>query len=1195
MRHHTPHVRTLAILASLAVMFGGLASVLAFFVAPASAAMVHEFLHTFNGAGEAPEALQSPVSIVVDDSPAVTAGDVYVGDGGGNVVDRFDAAGKYLGRLTGAKAPLGSFAQPSGLAVDLSDGSVYVVDRGHGVVDKFASSAGEEIPVGSFGEGGEVSAASIPSGRVGSPGTGNPFEPASIAVDPGTGDLYVNDLGNREMDVFDSAGVFVRQFVVTREQGNGSIAIDAAGSLFIADEQETTVMVAATGVVDHAYGGGSATIDPHPSSGVAVDPVSGDVYISGGGEVVQYSGAGAVISRWGPEHLSGAYLGVVGVAVGDAPGGGVYVANQSPAGVAVFTRPLVLVPDASTAAASAVTDTTATLHGSVGAAGGPSATCAFQYVDETAFSEHGFEGAPSAACFPAGPFLGTGEEEVSAGVSGLNAETGYRYRLVGSNENGPNAGATMTFETLPAVSVQTLEASGVTATSATLNGTLDPEGQDVSECFFEYGESEEYGQSKPCEEPTAAQIGAGSEPVKVHASITGLTAGNSYHFRLVAANIHGTSHAADQVVGERPLVDGTSVAGVGSQSAELQAQINPGGVTAAYHFEYLSEEQYEQDGRSFASGPVAPVRVPAPDATVVSSRTDVAVVQQIGGLASERTYYYRVVASNSAAPGGVDGPVDTFVTHAASLVAGLPDGRVYELVSPIARSAGGGVSAGVMEATEDGSAVVYTGEGFFGQTKNPEEFGVLYTSVRGPDGWSTRNVSGESREEAFAPLARPPAPSVPALPESVSAPGATVLEGTPDGSEIFFTDEEQLTTGSTAASEEPDLYRYDASSKQITDLTVDPSAGEHADVLGILGVGGPASEEGSYVYLVANGDLTGTETNGQGKQAQAGQPNLYLAHGGMTVFIATLSAQDDRNYTSPGEWQLEPFNILDWQSNPDERTAEVSPDGRYVAFGAREELTGEPAGSYNYFGTEVPNAEVFRYDAGSGSLLCASCAQDGSVSSAAFLPFSYGGPRAHYMLDDGRVFFNDVAPLAPENVNGRVDVYEFEDAGTGTCQARGGCRSLISGGGGTGGAFLGVVSGEGSDVFFTTSQQLIPGDPSGTPALYDARVDGSQPAEPFVCETAGACHEPVSQPPVEQVGGSALFSGPGNLAPGPGIEPTPRPEPRVKALTRAQRLARALKACQRKPKRQRASCRRSAGKRYGPRTNVKRSSGRSKS
>ncbi len=81
---------------------------------------------------------------------------------------------------------------------------------------------------------------------------------------------------------------------------------------------------------------------------------------------------------------------------------------------------------------------------------------------------------------------------------------------------------------------------GVTQTSATLEGTVNPHGVAVSECMFEYGTSPAYGQSVPCAQ-TPAQIGAGTSAVGVSADISGLQAGVLYHFRLQAPNANGAS------------------------------------------------------------------------------------------------------------------------------------------------------------------------------------------------------------------------------------------------------------------------------------------------------------------------------------------------------------------------------------------------------------------------------------------------------------------------------------------------------------------------------------------------------------------------------------------------------------------------------------------------------------------------------
>ena len=116
---------------------------------------------------------------------------------------------------------------------------------------------------------------------------------------------------------------------------------------------------------------------------------------------------------------------------------------------------------------------------------------------------------------------------------------------------------------------------------------------------------------------------------------------------------------------------------------------------------------------------------------------------------------------------------------------------------------------------------------------------------------------------------------------------------------MFFTDCNRLTPDSTAVSggkctaTEPgfeltgnDLYEYDFTDGQLTDLTVDIKPGDPlgADVQGVIG----ASNNGEFVYVVADGVLA--------PGATVGEPNLYLLHDGVTTFIATLSERDGHRY-----------------------------------------------------------------------------------------------------------------------------------------------------------------------------------------------------------------------------------------------------------------------------------------------------------
>jgi hypothetical protein len=90
--------------------------------------------------------------------------------------------------------------------------------------------------------------------------------------------------------------------------------------------------------------------------------------------------------------------------------------------------------------------------------------------------------------------------------------------------------------------VSTGGASSITQTSATVSAEVNPNGTEVSRCELEYGPTSAFGYSAPC----SPAPGSGSGPQPVSASLTGLSAGAVYHYRVVATNAGGTSEGADQ-------------------------------------------------------------------------------------------------------------------------------------------------------------------------------------------------------------------------------------------------------------------------------------------------------------------------------------------------------------------------------------------------------------------------------------------------------------------------------------------------------------------------------------------------------------------------------------------------------------------------------------------------------------------------
>ena len=126
-----------------------------------------------------------------------------------------------------------------------------------------------------------------------------------------------------------------------------------------------------------------------------------------------------------------------------------------------------------------------------------------------------------------------------------------------------------------------------------------------------------------------------------------------------------------------PVVDSTSASNVSSEYAELGAQIDPRGAQTSYHLEYDTREYLSVKGLMVSSVPVPDVSIGSGGAT---GSADAAVVREVGPLVPGTVYHFRVVATNAV--GVAVGPDRVFATL-PSAVAGLPDGRAYELVTPV--------------------------------------------------------------------------------------------------------------------------------------------------------------------------------------------------------------------------------------------------------------------------------------------------------------------------------------------------------------------------------------------------------------------------------------------------------------------------------------------------------------------------------
>ncbi len=179
-------------------------------------------------------------------------------------------------------------------------------------------------------------------------------------------------------------------------------------------------------------------------------------------------------------------------------------------------------PTISSVSAGSTTNSSAALKGTVNPNG---ATTSY-------FFQYGLTSAYGVASKVHSAGKGTKGVAVKTTASGLLPGTTYHFRLVALNKSGVSTGTDHTFKTTgPApADVATGPATGLGPFSATVTGVITPHGAATS-YYFQYGLTALYGsQTSP------GSVAAGSVPVSVAQTPTGLQPGSTFHYRLVAVH-----------------------------------------------------------------------------------------------------------------------------------------------------------------------------------------------------------------------------------------------------------------------------------------------------------------------------------------------------------------------------------------------------------------------------------------------------------------------------------------------------------------------------------------------------------------------------------------------------------------------------------------------------------------------------------
>jgi hypothetical protein len=1138
----------------------------------------------------------------------------------------------------------GSLDSPQSVAVDDDTGNVYVSDRDNYRVNEYTASG---TFIRSFGWGVDATAAGSEyevcpaanrcakgSAGAGAGQIGSTFSSGTLglAVSPpegeaAVGQLFLADSQNRRVNTYALDGTSPSSFGSSGNFGTTQprkIAVDSRGIVYASDSNSSAEIDRYDTKDANGGGVGFLTSIATPpllagsgetaTSGLAVDPDSDG---AGADEDVLYvlrdpSSGSTVVQQFGPSndpgltappaaaddsHGAEAGLGSVSGLGLDYSSGRLYVSGGFSGAVYVIDD--VVAPAATLNPITSFDAHSATFTGAVNPNGNRT-KYRFEYVDHAGFLANGFT---NASLIPiADVDLGAGTASIPLEAETphhLVPNTTYHVRLLAKQffTATQTIGGPLTFTTPGAAPSFHVGATADTE-AATLRAAIDPENQAVTNYHFEWGASAAYGSSTP-----AGSLPSGTQPVAIEEEIMGLTAGQTYHYRLVATNGTGTTNGPDRTFTAAtppPALPerGYEIASLYPTEGIPVSQLETTGPNVAEDGDTINFNVLPPYPRSDTGLPFEHIYNSADKARYRSVRgpngwqvEDIGWGTTLDGGAwspDGRRYVFGIRENGSENarldPDDENGRVDLYqhlpdgsdvwITRDPRIPAGTPQtASVGEVELP-------GVRAEVMSA--DGKTVVFSSKRQLSDedTTPTPEFGAvpfrLYKWTDGqlsfigkrPDGsvpttgshfgtvgstqFSSRHALSRDGSRVIFSASRSDSnggggiyvqtdgePTVEATKETGVAPlpanqpfAPTLRGASEDASRVFFTTSSRLTPdsgGSATSGGDEDLYLYDIEADEVRDLTprldgiedptVDPPAGDRADVLGVAA----ESQDGKRVYFVANASYD-VAPNPRGELPSVAGRNLYVAElDGIEDpielrFIATLGAADSEAWI-PGLNGVASLVLG--------KSAYASPDGSVLGFGSSQNLTGQALG-----GTE----QLFVYDAAVDTLACASCPPDGSLPAShvnvrftdlgqSDRSWQNGGGERRWVSSEGSVFFHTSSPLVDEDENTAEDVYEYRD----------GELALISAGTGTRDSKLSNASVDGSTVFINTLDTLAPQDEEpGVPKFYAARVGGGFPLLPRGegCDLgAGACEGPGTSAPPVAGAGSAAFEGPGDPKP----------------------------------------------------------------
>jgi subtilisin family serine protease/sugar lactone lactonase YvrE len=567
-------------------------------------------------AGSGQGQLDHPQGMALD-----AKGNVWVADSANNRLEEFNPKGEYLGQLK-------TTASATDLAFD-AEGDIWVAEPSRNRIARY-SPAGELLI------------------EAGSEGTGNGQFKAPSGIGMNEGNVWVADSENNRVQILNPKGEYLASF---GEAGSGEgqlsyprdVAFDSEGNAWVSDSHNSRIQKwiypeAPKAITEAATEVKKASATLH---GTLNPEGAATSYYFEYGKTSTYgskspttpatvpAGSANVVVSQTPTGLSQGTTYHFRLVASNA-GGTTYGEDE--------TLRTIGPPKAITEAATEVKATQATLNGTVNPEG--SATTYYFEYDESEYKAGEGSHGTKIPTSPAAVGSGTSNLAVSQTPTDLKAGTTYHFRLVAENAIGTTKGEDKTLSTLKAPQATTEAATSVKETSATLNGTVNPEGS-TTIYYFEYDTSEYKEGEGPHGTRTKGKGAFGTSNVAASQALTVLKAGTTYHFRVVAegaTTVFGKDKEFTTLGSPNPPKATTEAAtSVKATSATLNGTVNPEGSSTSYYFEYGKTNSYG-------------TKVPVSAKSAGSGSSNVAVSEALSGLEPGTAYHFQVVAEGGGVP-----------------------------------------------------------------------------------------------------------------------------------------------------------------------------------------------------------------------------------------------------------------------------------------------------------------------------------------------------------------------------------------------------------------------------------------------------------------------------------------------------------------------------------------------------------------